>query len=534
MQDIKPVKYRHKPSCRYRGWCIEGQSDPTGLLAAIDFMPKVGMNAFMIQHENPHAFYERHYTYETNKFYNGPRTDEAVSKAQVMQWRRHIEVEMSKRSIQFHDVGHGFTSNPFGLRASTIEDSELGDERRFLAEMNGKRGLLKDKPVITNFCMSNPEARRIVVKYITDYSAAHTNVDYLHVWLADGTNNHCECEECKKKTPSDWYIILMNELDEALTKANLATRIVFISYVDTTWAPLTERIKNTDRFTLLFAPIFRSYAESMPDEREKTVLEPYKRNNNVFPPSLGASFDYLEEWKKVWQGAYLGFEYHFWRHQYYDLSGLMQARILSKDVKIYKENGIDGILACGTQRCFFPTGLPFYVFARTMFDTSLEYDELAEDYLYHAFGEDWREFRDYLASLYNALPFEYFSRDTARERKNGHYAPEMTESIKRVRELTAKAREGLIKDHYNYDERVRTVSVRLLEFHADVCDAISDWMSEKALGNIPAAQELYERLIEVGSRKVPEFDLYFDSKLCLSEYYWTQKEREIAADAVNI
>ena len=534
MKDITPVKYRHKPSCRYRGWCIEGECDPTGLNAAIDFMPKVGMNAFMIQFENPKGFYDRYYAFESSTSYRGARADEPISEGQAMQWRRLLESEMSKRSIQLHDVGHGFTSRPFGLFEQTIEDSKLGDERRFLAEMNGKRGLLKDKPVITNFCMSNPEARRRVVEYITDYAEGHTNVDYLHVWLADGTNNHCECKECQRKTPSDFYMMLMNELDEALTERGLATRITFISYVDTTWAPTVERIKNPDRFSLLFAPIFRSFAESMPEERERTVIEPYKRNKNVFPPTLGASFDYLEEWKKVWKGAYLGFDYHFWRHQYYDLSGLMQARILSEDVRVYKKNGVDGILACGTQRCFFPTGLPFYVFARTMFDTELGYDELLEDYYYHAFGEDYRDFRDYLSSLYDALPFEYFSRDVARERENGHYAPEMADSIRRVRDITKKAREGLIKDHYNYDERVRTVSVRMLEFHADVCDAISDWMLEKALGNITEAERLYERVIEVGSRKIPEFELYFDSKLCFSEYYWTQKEKQINKDAVTI
>ena len=27
-------------------------------------------------------------------------------------------------------------------------------------------------------------------------------MDYLHVWLSDGTNNHCECEACKQKVPS--------------------------------------------------------------------------------------------------------------------------------------------------------------------------------------------------------------------------------------------------------------------------------------------------------------------------------------------
>ena len=44
MQDIKPVKYRHKPSCRYRGQCNEGAEAQPLMMEAIDFTPKNGMN----------------------------------------------------------------------------------------------------------------------------------------------------------------------------------------------------------------------------------------------------------------------------------------------------------------------------------------------------------------------------------------------------------------------------------------------------------------------------------------------------------
>ena len=49
MRDITPVKYRHKPTSRYRGWCNEGAEYQPDMLDAIDFVPKVGMNIFMIE-----------------------------------------------------------------------------------------------------------------------------------------------------------------------------------------------------------------------------------------------------------------------------------------------------------------------------------------------------------------------------------------------------------------------------------------------------------------------------------------------------
>jgi hypothetical protein len=61
MQDIKPVKYRHKPSMRYRGWCNEGSESQKTMLDAIEFAPKVGLNVFMLEFRIPTAYYNRHY-----------------------------------------------------------------------------------------------------------------------------------------------------------------------------------------------------------------------------------------------------------------------------------------------------------------------------------------------------------------------------------------------------------------------------------------------------------------------------------------
>ena len=520
MQDIVPVKYRHKPSCRYRGQCNEGAEFQPDMMEIIDWIPKVGMNVFMIENENPVDYYRQYYSHDFN---TENRPPEPASDRQIYQWKRQCETEISKRGLQFHDIGHGFTVAPFGIKFNSDYpgediDSTLTDEQRsVLAEIGGKRALHKVHPLCTNLCMSQAKARSKVADYILNYASKHTNTDYLHVWLADGTNNHCECTECQKKTPSDFYMMLMNEVDEKLTAANLNTRIVFICYVDTFWAPLEEKIKNTKRFTMLFAPIFRSYAYSMPDGRGKTKLEPYKRNNNVFPPDLASSFDYLDEWKKVWKGAIVAYEYHFWRHQTYSISGQMQARLLNNDVKLYKQNGVDGIIEDGSQRSFFPNGLRYYTYARTLYDTSLSFEEIEEDYLSHAYGEDWRAFRDYLNELEDALPHAFFSRDEAKKRPEGHYDPKMAKKIATILQITKKGR-ALIESHYNSDYRARTVLIRLLEKHAIFCDLISAWMSAKANGEIDRAKELYDHArVEFGKYEV-EIEKYFDHFIYFAEY----------------
>ena len=518
MKDIEPVKYRHKPSCRYRGECNEGAEIQDNMLAVIDFLPKVGMNVFMMEHFIP-QYYRFYYSHNRN----ASRKPEPVSDDQILQWKRECEAEMEKRGLQFHDIGHGFTSYPFGYEhlGKGVDYDEAFKDRtenyKYLALYKGERKIHLDSPFNTNFCMSNPEARDKVSDFVRDYAKDHPS-DYLHVWLADGVNNHCECEECKKKTPSDWYVILLNEIDGKLTEAGLDTRIVFIAYVDTIWAPLSERIDNPSRFTMLFAPIHRSYATSLV-ERDDIKVRPYERNNNEFPRDLAESFAYFREWKRMWEGSSVAYEYHFWAHQTYDLSGLHIARLIYDDVRVYKKQGINGIIEDGSQRSFFPNGFPFYVYARTLYDTEVSYEELLEDYFGHVYGEDWRDFVDYLTKLRDLVPYTYISRGEARYRKDVYKDAEMVLRLEEAKRLVDGEGRALIEKHYNSDIRIRTLSVRLLEHHADFCILVLDWLGAKARGEDALATELYNKASAEFGRREAEIATYFDHFNFFSTYY---------------
>ena len=518
MQDIGPVKYRHKPTTRYRGFCNEGAEFQQCMLDAIDFIPKVGMNVFMLEFKVPRVYYEWYYKHFQNR---ENRPEEPVSLNQVLQWKRQCEAEIAKRGLQFHDIGHGFTMEPFGIdtswRANDPVDHETeitAEQRQFIAMLNGERRLFHKTPNWTNFCMSNPTAQKLFATYVADYAENHSNADYLHVWLADGSNNHCECEECSKRTPSDWYMTILNLVDEELTKRGLDTRIVFIVYVDTSWAPLDEMIKNQGRFTLMLAPITRSYTETLPyGVRAETV--PYERNKLKMPKNLEEYLAYFADWKRAgWRGANICYEYHFWRHQFYDISGIEISKLINDDVRTYNEYGINGIIEDGSQRSFFPTGLAFYTYARSMFDGSLSAYDIAEDYFKHAFGEDWKKFYDYLVKLEGAMKYRFCQGEMSKNREvSPFYNPDEAKLLATVPEIVAEGRE-LIKEHYNSDYRLHTVSVRLLEHHAYFAEMHAKALYEKALGNDESAAKIGEELrIEFGRREC-EIERYFDQYEC--------------------
>lgn len=219
--------------------------------------------------------------------------------------------------------GHGYTTDPFGISTAkhvyTDEEEKLAvpaENRKYIAMLKGKRKLNNGRPSFTNFCMSNPDARRMVVDYVADYLEKHSNIDIFSFPLADGYNNYCECENCRKMRPSDWLVILLNDMDAELTKRGLDTKIEFCVYVDCIWAPLTARFKNPDRFIMCYAPISRKYLKTMSGVPGKVA--PYVYNKIVLPEEEDDYYAHLVEWKAAADIPVHVTEYHFWDCKYAD------------------------------------------------------------------------------------------------------------------------------------------------------------------------------------------------------------------------
>ncbi|MBR7165675.1 MAG: hypothetical protein IKD18_05285, partial [Clostridia bacterium] len=202
VKKIEGVKYHKLPDHRFRGFCNEGSESQTCMMEAADYYAKLEMNVYMMEWFIPRGYYERYYNH---KFNEANRPLESISDQQIRQWKVAIEAEISKRGLMFHDIGHGWMTKPFGLPANNgkipqeILDSFTEEDKSVLALVKGKREFHGGKPVFTNVCMSRPDVRTAIAKEVADYAEKSGHVDYLHVWLADGTRNHCECEECLKK-----------------------------------------------------------------------------------------------------------------------------------------------------------------------------------------------------------------------------------------------------------------------------------------------------------------------------------------------
>ena len=411
VKGIEPVSYHKMADCRYRGQCNEGAESQPVMMEAIDFTPKIGMNVFMLEFDIPKYYYDQYYNHRGNDKY---REKEPVTPETVLQWKRQCETEISKRGLQFHDMGHGWTAEAFGIDTtdgwvvSKDENPVPPENRDFIAMLNGKRELFDGMALCTNFCMSNPKARKKVADKVADYAEQATNVDYLHVWLADNANNYCECDECAKMTPSDWYLTLMNDIDDELTARNLKTRIVFISYVDTTWVAEKVTLKNPDRFSLLVA-VGHDYSQCVDENVDISTIptRPFALNHNVFPSHIHERLAYGKKWLEYCPVPGFLYEYHFWKSQYLDLGALDTANVIYHDVRGYKKNGFQGVVEDGSQRSFWPNGFAFTVYGQTLFDTERSFEEMKNDYYSHAYGEDWKTVVAFFEELGKQLDFRY-------------------------------------------------------------------------------------------------------------------------------
>lgn len=399
------VELFEKASYNYRGICMGGSTSLENLIEEADWAAKVGYNRIFMELVDHSIFFKNWYNHRNNPF----KESENITKERIDEYYNIVASEIQKRDLVFQRAGHGFMCEPFGIRVEdwgkTSDESMIKPEiKEMLAEINGVRGLHRGIPMVTNFCMSNAEARKRVVDFTTEYAVNHPEAEEIHFWLADGWDNHCECEECRKLLPSDYYVILLNELDEAFTKAGVKSKIVALSYVELLWAPIQEKLKNKDRFLMMFCPITRSNAVSYKAEdayRRDVVLPEFERNDINWAMSHAENFGFLKQWQKTQEALtdYFEFGYHFIWRIYNDYTFYNTARNICEDVEYFKTAGLDGMVMCMYTRSYFPTGLGLYAMAEALWNRERPFEEIANEYIKDSFGEEWEFVKKYLQTL---------------------------------------------------------------------------------------------------------------------------------------
>ncbi len=385
----KAFKLDHKASYKYRSICIEGACSREHVIDLIDWQTKRMMNGYFIQFENGSCFFKQ--------WYERPGKDGKpvgkISEKEIVGIVEDVIGELKKRGLSFERVGHGWTSVALGITGEgsegwgKVETSMVPEGRReWLAKIDGKREFFRGVPLNTNLDYARADVRSAVVDGIADYAGKHGEVDLLHFWLADGSNNH---DEHLPERPSEYFVDMLNELDAKLTAKGLATKIVFLLYVDLLWAPVRARLGNPDRFILMFAPITRSYLTAFGDAgtSDEKKME-FALNKLTMPKSAATNLEYLSDWQKQFKGDGFDFDYHAIWACYYDPNMVTIAKTLHKDVANLAKIGLHGLNSCQNQRMSFPHNLLMDVMADALWDKKQPFKALVKKSFAQAFGKD--------------------------------------------------------------------------------------------------------------------------------------------------
>lgn len=400
-------KKRVVPKNRHRVMCLEGSVKQKHVLDMIDYIPKIGMNGYFIQFENPYEFYER-YDKENNRDIN-------ISPLDSLKYKKELEKEIKRRGLIYHAVGHGWTTKALGLSGHGWYKSDINvlDEttQEMLALVNGKRDFFKGIPLNTQLCYSNLDVQNKMANVILNYLKNNKEIDVLHVWLADDFNNYCTCDSCKRMVPSNFYIDILNKVDILLSEHKIDTKISFLAYYELLWPP-EHRLINEDRFILMFAPITRTFSYPMNEAVIKEeALEKFKLNTNKFPSNLGENIKYLNAWKKVFAGDSFIFDYHFMWDGLKEITNLTLSNVLNEDIRHLKKLGLNGFISCQLTRNSFPNALGLNVLGEALLNGIDDFDAFVKQYYISNYGDKGIKTLTFLQEIKDLFPVLYVRRE---------------------------------------------------------------------------------------------------------------------------
>lgn len=515
--------YRKKADYPFRGQAIEGAVSYEHVRDTIYWLPKIGMNMYMIEGVVPYSYMHKWYGHvgNTHLRQKGQKTDYDM----LLRYVELMEQDIKKTGMQLHTLGHDWMFEKLGTGSG--KNKQFSEEdKQYFAMVNGVRDIMKGSLFYTHMCYSNPKVRKLLVDTLVEYVQKKPFVDFLHVWLADAKNNQCECEECKKMHPSDFYVMLLNEVDEALSAMGSDMRIVLIQYMETIRPPQVVKLNNPKRFVLTSA-IGQFYEEGYPTTKFEGEIPVYERNKfKMVEPKLRIKWH--QDWK-MWCGNIPSFvfEYRFWTDMYCDLGHMRISKETYRDMKLLKEIKLQGCMNDQTHRMYMPTSLPLIVMGELLFDTTKDYETVTSEYFSCAFGEDGELCKRYLETLSDLLCPANFRKggkgaveeeglgnvDTSeREWRNNPY---VAEKVAKIPDFIQTFLPEIERNIAIADNDARRMSWYYLKYHAQICTMFSKILLAGAESRMDDAKERYYELEEYLSAHEMEFHKAFDVFLFL-------------------
>lgn len=494
----------HTASYKHRGICLEGADSVENIIDVINWLPKVGYNTFFLQFQIPYTFLARWYHHENNPLEKA----EPFTLEDAVSLTAQITEEIKKRGLTLHQVGHGWTGACLGVPSTDWKKAELElseTQQSMLAELNGRRELFHGIPMNSNLCYSCPDVIQEFATHVADYANMHSEIDYLHVWLADEFNNVCECDNCRKALLSDQYIAILNKIDQMLCERKLNTKIVFLLYQELLWPPKNARFLHPERFVLMFAPISRTFEKSYQINDTLPPIPEYHRNQITLPVNLDENLAFLRAWQELFTGDSFVYDYPLGRAHYGDFGYQHIAHVIADDISQLDKLQLNGYISCQELRNGMPNFLPNYVMGRKLFDVSSSFESLRDEYMRAAYGNNVNEVTAYLQKLSELCSCDYFNG------KGDRINPTMAQRMRDAEQLSLTfSTSDFLHPASDNSKSERNIFLRLLAYHCRIFPLLEKSLKLLAEGDVEGARQKREEFCELICAEEPKFQPFLD------------------------
>jgi hypothetical protein len=249
-----------------------------------------------------------------------------------------------------------------------------------------------------NWC-AGEEMESEFAKNLITYIEEKPNAIYFHLAQEDNSN-YCTCEDCEKAKKDYAYnnaglqIVFINhiaaKIDAYLAekKSTRTIKLVVFAYqgtieppviknADGTYSPFSEKVHLNDRIMVFFTPIGLDFSH------------PFEHENNA---------QYVEDlkgWKAIAEGKLLTYLYDVNFHAYFvnfnnfdTVEGMYQDLLANGVTYLYSQGAVDTVTPSFEEA-------RIYVESRLMWDTSLHYQDLWNEFFDHYYKGASKSMKEY-------------------------------------------------------------------------------------------------------------------------------------------
>lgn len=188
-----------------------------------------------------------------------------------------------------------------------------------------------------NLCFSNKDALNIIAEKAVEISRILVSTTHkYYIWQDDYEDIFCHCNECKKYSPSDQNMLLMNAIIKKLKEFDSNAKLAYLAYNNTITPP--RKVMPENSIFLEFAPIQREFHTSIVDKYSyinKKQVSYLKELIEVFSVKDGQILEY-------WLDCSI---YSNWKKPAVKLP--FKQEIIKKDIDFYHGLGFESITTFG-------------------------------------------------------------------------------------------------------------------------------------------------------------------------------------------